>query len=292
MPACVTFFEATVDMLWSLVGVAMTLVASLLYQPSGYADGTANTPPIVLASYQAASDVGDLITRLRSGDPSGRVVAACELQRLGSNARTAMSALIDQLSDASPVDPLVCGKNRHYWSKDMEQQTTPGEESAAALVAIGTESLPPLIVAARAPQWVARRNAVWALGALDDQRAVAPVVTALADREPPVRRVAAWALGALNSDDAVPALIVALTDPDPDVRHQVAWALGAIRDARAVDGLIAALKDGAAEVRAQAAWALGAIGDRRASAALAATLKDTNARVRRQAAWALGAIGR
>jgi HEAT repeat protein len=290
MPSCVTFFETAVDVLWSLVGAAMTLVASLLYQPSGYLDGGA-TSPVVLASHAAAPDVSDLVAKLRGDDPNGRVIAACELQRLGSNARDAIAALIERLSDASPVDPLVCGKNRHYWSKDIEHQTTPGEEAAAALVAIGTDSLPSLIIESRAPQWVARRNAVWALGALDDRRGFPPAVMALADREPPVRRVAAWALGALDANEAVPSLITALMDEGPEVREQVAWALGSIGDARAVDGLIAALKDSAADVRAQAAWALGSIGDHRARTALSATLKDTSAKVRKQAAWALGAIG-
>src|SRR5262245_16743655 len=262
MPSCVTFFEATVDMLWSLVGTAMTIVASLFFQPSGYVEGgVASAAPVVLASFAEAPEVGDLIANLRATEPSARVIAACELQRLGSDARTAIAALVERLSDNSPVDPLVCGKDRHYWSKDIERQTTPGEESAAALAAIGTESLPALVSASRAPQWVARRNAVWAIGAIDDDRGIAPVLTALTDKEPPVRRVAAWALGALDANDAVPALIAALKDDDAEVRQQVAWALGAIKDSRAVDGLIAALKDSAEGVRMQAAWALGAIGD-------------------------------
>ena len=292
MPSCVSFFETAIDLLWSLVGTAMTLVASLFFQPSGYVDTAAPTPAVVLASLTEAADVADLIAQLRAADPGARVIAACDLQRLGSDARSAIAALVERLSDNSPVDPLVCGKDRHYWSKDIDRQTTPGEEAAAALVAIGTESLPSLVTASRAPQWMARRNAVWALGAIHDQRAVPPVLMALNDTEPAVRRVAAWALGALDASDAVPALIAALKDDDAEVRQQVAWALGAIRDGRAVDGLIAALKDKAEGVRVQAAWALGAIGERRASPALADALKDTSARVRKQVAWALGAIGR
>lgn len=292
MSPCVTFFKATIDMLWSLVGTAMTIVASLFLQPSGYANGDTPSPAVMLASFESAADVSDLIARLGAAEPGARVIAACELERLGSDARAAIPALVDRLSDASPVDPQVCGKDRHYRSKDLELQTTPGEEAAAALVAIGTESLPSLTSASRAPQWVARRNAVWAFGALGDQRGIAPAQMALADHEPPVRRVAAWALGALDANDAVPALIGALNDDDADVRSQVAWALGAIRDARAVDGLMEALKDRAEGVRAQAAWALGTIGEHRASGALAAALKDSSPRVRRQVAWALGTIGR
>ena len=291
-PPCVTYFEATVDMLWSIVSIAMTLAASLLYQPSGYENSAVEGSEVVLASYQRAADVGDLVTKLRSGDPRERVAAACQLQQLGSEARSAIPALVEQLADGSPVDPMACGRDRYYWSKDTERELTPGEEAAAALVAIGTESLPPLVMASRAPQWMARRNAVWALGALDDARGAAPVLTTLGDREPPVRRIAAWALGALQVSDALPALIAALKDSDAEVRSQVAWALGAIGDRRAVDGLIDALKDNAEQVRSQAAWALGAIGDPRASDALAAALKDASPRVRRQAAWALGAFGR
>jgi len=292
MPFCVDFFKTTVDALLALVSAAMTLVASLVHPTPGQPQSVSSSPAIALISYVAGQDAAELAARLRDADPRTRTIAACDLQRMGTASRGAIAALVERLSDASPVDPKVCGEDRHYWWKDIDHQTTPGEEAAAALVAIGTESLPSLIEASRAPQWVARRNAVWALGALDDARGVAPALAAMADREPPVRRVAAWALGALDADVAVTALVDALSDTDAGVRSQVAWALGAIGDRRAVDGLIKALKDQDETVRSQAAWALGAIGDGRASDALAATLKDTSPKVRRQAAWALGAMGR
>src|SRR6185503_12486425 len=291
MPFCVDLFKTTVDALLALVSAAMTLVASLVHPTPGQPQSVSSSPAIALISYVAGQDAADLAARLRDADPRTRTIAACDLQRMGSASRAAMAALVERLPDNSPVDPKVCGEDRYYWSNHIEQQTTPGEEAAAALVAIGTESLPSLIAASRAPQWVARRNAVWALGALHDARGSAPALAALADREPPVRRVAAWALGALDSEMALTALIDALSDSDATVRSQVAWALGAIGDRRAVDGLIKALKDQEETVRSQAAWALGAIGDSRASDALAALLKDTSPKVRRQAAWALGTMG-
>ncbi len=291
MPFCVDFFKATVDTLVALIGAAMTLVSSLVH-PIPAQPRLTSMPAVALIAYVAEQNAADLATRLRDADPSTRTIAACDLQRMGSAAQPVIAALVERLPDASPVDPKVCGEDRYYWSKDIEPQTTPGEEAAAALVAIGTESLPSLITASRAPQWVARRNAVWALGALRDARGVPPALTALADREPPVRRVAAWSLGALDADVSVNALIDALGDSDASVRSQVAWALGAIRDERAVDSLIKALKDQDERVRMQAAWALGSIGDRRASDALAALLKDASPRVRRQAAWALGSMRR
>jgi HEAT repeat protein len=229
MPPCVDFFKATVDILWSIVGVAITVVSSLLQQPSGFAETSAPTPAVVLASLMQAPPVDDLVAKLAAANPADRVIAACELQRLGFDARPAIPALVDRLADGSPVDPTVCGKDRYWWSKDIDRQTTPGEEAAAALIAIGTDSLAPLIMAARAPQWIARRNAVWALGSLRDRRAISPALMALADREPPVRRVAAWALGALRANEAVSALIDALKDQDDDVRAKAAWALGVIR---------------------------------------------------------------
>jgi HEAT repeat protein len=207
----------------------------------------------------AQHDVTAAAAGLASADPSVRTKAACELRELGSEAAPMTAKLLAMLDDASPVDPAVCG-DRTWRFRGRQELTSPGEQAASALVAIGSSTKPPLRRTLTAPVWVARRNAAWALGALKDS-------------------------------EAVPALIDALKDTDAGVREQVAWALGAIGDRRAVDGLIGALSDAAAGVRKQAAWALGALGDRRAVSALTRCLKDPDAGVRRQAAWALGAIG-
>jgi HEAT repeat protein len=227
---------------------------------------------------------------LASSDPATRTKAACDLREAGSQAATLIPQLAALLADDSPVDPAVCG-DRTWGARGAMEQTTPGEQAAAALVAIGSAAYETLARTLEASAWIARSNAAWALGALRNRAAVPLLERTLHDAEPPVRRHSAWAIGALGGADAVPALIDALKDPDAGVREQVAWALGAIRDHRAVDGLVAALGDTAAGVRAQAAWALGAIRDRRAIDALAKCLKDADAHVRRQAAWALGAIG-
>jgi HEAT repeat protein len=292
MPPYLLFLETAINTLLSLVAAAIALFDPSLHQMSGPQRVALRTASYIRTSFVGTQDVTGLIAKLRAADPNARASAACELEKLGTGARSAIPALVERLSDASPVDPKVCGEDRNYWRKDYEQLTSPGEEAAAALVAIGSSSFQPLVGAARGPQWVARRNAVWALGALEDERGVAPALTALKDSEPPVRATAAWALGALEAYDAVPALIEALKDSDASVRSQVAWALGAIGDRRAVEALVGALKDSAEGVRSQAAWALGAIGDSRANAGLAGALKDTSVKVRKQAAWALGAIGK
>jgi HEAT repeat protein len=220
-----------------------------------------------LVALAAQHDVNAAAAGLSSGDPAARAHAACALRDLGSEATPFMARLGTMLEDGSPVDGAVCGERTwHFrgaphqdWGQPPEP-TTPGEQAAAALVAIGGPARPLLRTTLGSPAWIARRNAAWALGASKDS-------------------------------EAVPALVDALKDGDAGVREQVAWALGAIGDHRAVDGLVAALGDSVAGVRKQVAWALGAIGDRRAVQGLMRLLKDADAGVRKQAAWALGAIG-
>ena len=111
--------------------------------------------------------------------------AACGLRELGDRAVDAIGPLVALLADAAPVDGDVCGRR---WSRHGDDNlTSPGEQAAAALVAIGTRAFQPLLAALKQDAWIARRNAAWALGALDDNRAVAALVEALRDREAPVR---------------------------------------------------------------------------------------------------------
>jgi HEAT repeat protein len=198
-----------------------------------------------------------MIAGLSADDPAARARAACDLKAEGDGAAEAVAPLVRLLADGSPVDRSVC---RQSWWRNSELLTTPGEQAAAALVSVGSLAFDPVLAALQQPQWVARRNAAWALGALDDARAVPALMKALDDREPDVRAQAAWALGAIDDDDAMDRLTAALKDPDARVRTQAAWALGAIGDSRATAGLIGALKDVDASVRRQAAWALGVIG--------------------------------
>jgi HEAT repeat protein len=205
-------------------------------------------------------DLSTLIEMLHSPDPVVRVSVACTRNVFNASAAAAIPALVELLDDAEPVAPEVCREDHRRWWGD-EQPITPGEAAARALVHIGTSSLDPLIKTLAGSGAVARRNAAWALGALDDQRAVTPLIGSLRDDEPNVREQAAWALGAIDDATAVDGLVAALTDTDAGVREQAAWALGAIGDSRAETGLSVALKDSDARVRRQAAWALGVIAD-------------------------------
>jgi HEAT repeat protein len=247
-------------------------------------------PSIHARQTPTAKDLSAVIDMLRSSDPVVRTGVACSRHVFNASASAAIPALIDMLDDDEPVAPEVCREDGRPWWGDERRPITPGQEAARALVRIGTASFDPLVKALAATGPTARRNAAWALGALDDQRAVAPLIASLKDADQAVREQTAWALGALDDARAVQPLIAALRDGTPAVRRQAAWALGAIDDAAAVDALVTALKDDDARVREQSAWALGAIGDARASSGLSGALADSEARVRRQAAWAIGAI--
>jgi HEAT repeat protein len=243
-----------------------------------------------LLAISAQKDVNAAAAGLSSADPAMRTRAACELREFGSQAAPMIARLAALLDDGSPVDGAVCGQ-RTWRFGGATESTTPGEQAASALVAIGSAAYEPVTKALAGPAWIARANAAWALGAMRNRQAAPLLARTLKDGEAAVRRRGAWALGALDASESVPALVEALKDSDAGVREQVAWALGAIGDRRGVDGLIGALNDSVAGVRKQAAWALGAIGDSRAVTALTKSLKDPDAGVRKQAAWALGAIG-
>lgn len=206
---------------------------------------------------QQSRNIKELIAALSAEDPAVRAQAACDLKEEGEAAAEATEPLLRLLTDGSPVEKSVCHER---WWRNADLLTTPGEQAAAALVSIGSRTFDALVKTLRQPQWIARRNAAWALGALDDPRAVKPLIAAMSDAEPEVRAQAAWALGALDDAAALEKLTEMVKDSDARVRRQAAWALGVIGDSRATPVLIVALKDADAGVRRQAAWALGNIG--------------------------------
>lgn len=187
--------------------------------------------PEVSAGQQApsAKDLSTVIEMLRSPDPVVRVGVACARNVFNASAAPAIPALVALLEDAEPVAPEVCREDHRRWWGD-EHPITPGEAAARALVHIGSASFDPLIETLASPAAVARRNAAWALGALDDPRAVTPLIGSLKDSEPNVREQAAWALGAIGDARAAAGLTLSLQDTEARVRRQSAWALGAIAD--------------------------------------------------------------
>lgn len=144
-----------------------------------------------------------------------------------------------------------------------------------------------LVQATKGPNPDMRESALQGLALMNDPRAIEPMIEALKDESPQVRERAAWGLGLQHDARVVDPLINALGDENGQVREKAAWSLGLKHDRRAVDPLIAALRDEKAEVREKAAWALGLIGDERAEAALNAATTDPNPQVRERAEWSL-----
>lgn len=55
---------------------------------------------------------------------------------MGSNAASAIPALIEAMADPTPVDPNVCNDGRWGWRRDSDYWTSPGHEAASALIAV------------------------------------------------------------------------------------------------------------------------------------------------------------
>jgi HEAT repeat protein len=139
-----------------------------------------------------------------------------------------------------------------------------------------------------------RAYVTYALGEIDDPRAVEPLIGALeSDSDLSVRWWAADALGEIGDPRALEPLIKVLeNDSESVVRRRAVVVLGKIGDPRVVEPLIGALEnDSDSIVRAWAADVLGEIGDPRALEPLIKVLEnDSDSFVRKYAADSLGEI--
>lgn len=145
--------------------------------------------------------------------------------------------------------------------KDNDQQLR--KMAAKAAIGLGDqELLPALVETLQNPYEVesVRYLAAEALGGIDDDRTVDPLVQALKDENVAVRYSAAAALSKTADSKAVRALIEALNDPNEFVRSSVAYALGHIANQPSLEALLDALSDQNEVVRFSVAKALGTIG--------------------------------
>ncbi|HEX7315154.1 MAG TPA: HEAT repeat domain-containing protein [Pyrinomonadaceae bacterium] len=160
-----------------------------------------------------------LASAARGGDASARRRAVEALGRIG-DAR-AVSVLAETMRDP---DPEV----RTY--------------AAEALTEIGPPAVDVLIALLSDADADVRGNAMTALGAIRDERAVAPLLDALRDADAAIRRAAATALHANAGPEAVGPLIDALQDEDAQVCLYASEVLVNI-GAPAVEHLVAAVKN-------------------------------------------------
>ncbi len=174
----------------------------------------------------------------------------------------------------------------------LEQLARGGDEAAWAAWALGRHTdlprpqrlWPPLVQAARTGSPAVRREALVALGRLQN-RGMAPQIQALiasdldAGRGVDARLV--YGLGAIQVTSSIDVLTRVLHEGDETAQRVAAWALAQHRDQRGgravVDVLHARLPSATLPVRCAIVHALGIVGDERSNLALMAAFDQASA---------------
>jgi HEAT repeat protein len=168
----------------------------------------------------------------------------------------------------------------------------PGVQEAASSVLASIADgrvLAPLITALVNRDWIVRMHAAKALGKIKDSDAIEPLIPLLQDKVKAVREEATAALAAIG-DEALPSLVEALNQSEWLVRLHAVEALGKMRSPEAVEPLLSALfNDHDQAVREDVVRALGQVGDGRAVEFLMIVMKEPG--LRPLAVEALGQIG-
>lgn len=189
---------------------------------------------------------------------------------------------LGEMGDERCIEPLVRSLRDGDWQVR--------EAAVDALAMIGSPAVDLLIRYLR--DWDARKSAIKALGKINDERVLDPLISLLRNDE--FKDDATQALAELG-EPAVGRLLECLNDKDEVVRKQAIHALGEIKHQSAVDALIEKLKDPDWFTRLKAADALEKIGDPRGRDAIKPLLKDPDLVVRMRvermlAAWKKQAV--
>jgi len=162
------------------------------------------------------------------------------------------------------------------------------------LLSLGPEVVPLLIALLDRPNMATRWEAVNALGTLQDQRAISPLLErCLSDRNPHPRWRALWALAAVDQDGSGYTLAfdrLQSGELDEFQRWNAAVLLGARRDGRVVSLLHNGITHADRQRRWEAVYILGTTHDETSSGRLLPLLDDLDPRVRRQTVLTLGKI--
>jgi HEAT repeat protein len=211
------------------VGVRSDVYATHLFEIAR-AQVTDDTPRAAFAMGQASN----LATRIRS-------ILARGLDRAPLSQSSLVSTALAALLVAFPISSV------EVWGWAQSNSVAQGVSTVEQRL-LQLEDDDPLV----------RRHAAWALGELESERAVRPLIEHLEDNDADVRLVAAWALGEIKDDAAIYPLTQRLDDRDPLVREMAALALGEIEHFSAVAPLTEALEQ-YPELREPVIWALGEI---------------------------------
>src|SRR5262245_42251516 len=197
--------------------------------------------------------------------------------------REEAAVALGTLRDPRAVVPLV--------STLRDSDRAVREAAIGALTAIGEPSIPALGLCLSDPQLEVQEAASAILASIGDERVLAPLTAALANKDWIVRMHAVKALGRIRHADSVESLLPLLQDKVKAVREETTAALAAIGDA-AIPSLLTALSSTDWLVRLHAVEALGKMGSPAAVEPLLSLLfNDHDAAIREDAVRALGQIG-
>ncbi|MBW2261370.1 MAG: HEAT repeat domain-containing protein [Deltaproteobacteria bacterium] len=209
------------------------------------------------------STVETVIKVLEHGTPQGRTQAA---------------ALLGKFEDPRAIQPLIDA----MWHTD---------KAAEVIHVFGKAAQPGLLVALEKGDVKSKAGAAAALGKINVQAAIGPLIGALNEWDPGVQKAAAKALGDLGASKAVTRLEELLDHHDPLVRAAVVEAIGKIGGAVDPQPIIDLLKDDHQHVQQNAIFALGELGIPAAVDQLVALLAEDDKWVPYLASEALAKIG-
>ncbi|MFA6141755.1 MAG: HEAT repeat domain-containing protein [Candidatus Omnitrophota bacterium] len=181
-----------------------------------------------------SSEVKEQIEKLYSQSSVERSDAIEKLGTFGATATPAIPFLISLLAEPGDGQLLIgirANGEKFEWALILfslstgKQDISIGQKSAIALTKIGESVVEPLITALKNEDFVARFNAVEALGNTKDNRALEPLIAVLKDEYPPVRFNAVIALGKIKGRRAITPLEDLLKDSDYAVQRATAESL-------------------------------------------------------------------
>ncbi|MFZ1745062.1 MAG: HEAT repeat domain-containing protein [Nitrospirales bacterium] len=189
---------------------------------------------------------------------------------------------LGEMGDERCVEPLVrCLRDGDWQVRDA---------AVEAIAMIGSPAVDLLLRYIR--DYDARKSVIKALGKINDERVLDPLISMLHNDE--FKDDATWALAELGQP-AVGRLLECLKNQDEVIRKQAILALGEIKDSSSVDLLIERLQDPDWFIRLSSAAALEKIGDPRGREAIKPLMKDPDLVVRLRiermlAAWKKQAV--
>jgi hypothetical protein len=185
------------------------------------------------------------------------------------NTSLGISGLIESLLHGVPADQNIASAALVLLSPDSlyalnhvlrEGRDPDRQEAARTLVKIGDPAVPALIEALSDARESVCMEALYALGQIQDSRAIMPLTKLLVHTEPRIRGIAAELLGKFGDADAVEPLIQTLDGDDEDLKVIAAHALANLEDQRAVYALTQLQEDKDPLVRSAAGDALNRLG--------------------------------